>query len=88
MRVGPAASLEESPQQSRPGVRYPTKSRTPDLLNNSNVTKYYNNDVYLLPKELDEKLARVLMRPVGFQGFIYMYIYIYIYPSDAADPVI
>merc|ERR1712161_102435 len=26
-----------------------------DLLNNSNVTKSYKNDVYLLPKELDEK---------------------------------
>merc|ERR1711943_90745 len=36
-----------------------------DLLNNSNVTKAYKNDVYLLPKELDEKVARLHLDAIG-----------------------
>merc|ERR1711957_899205 len=36
-----------------------------DLLNNSNVTKSYKNDVYLLPKELDEKVARLHLPALG-----------------------
>merc|ERR1711937_171708 len=36
-----------------------------DLLNNSNVTKAYKNDVYLLPKDLDEKVARLHLPALG-----------------------
>merc|ERR1712072_891925 len=36
-----------------------------DLLNNTNVTKAYKNDVYLLPKELDEKVARLHLPALG-----------------------
>merc|ERR1712167_548528 len=36
-----------------------------DLLNNTNVTKAYRNDVYLLPKELDEKVARLHLPALG-----------------------
>merc|ERR1740133_971767 len=36
-----------------------------DLLNNSNVTKSYKNDVYLLPKELDEKVALLHLPALG-----------------------
>merc|ERR1712160_125992 len=36
-----------------------------DLLNNANVTKSYKNDVYLLPKELDEKVARLHLPALG-----------------------
>jgi len=36
-----------------------------DLLNNSKVTKAYKNDVYLLPKDLDEKVARLHLPALG-----------------------
>merc|ERR1712072_1112308 len=36
-----------------------------DLLNNTNVTKAYKNDVYLLPKDLDEKVARLHLPALG-----------------------
>jgi adenosylhomocysteinase len=36
-----------------------------DLLNNTNVTKAYKNDVYLLPKELDEKVAALHIPALG-----------------------
>merc|ERR1740130_884180 len=36
-----------------------------DLLNNWKVTKSYKNDVYLLPKELDEKVARLHLPALG-----------------------
>merc|ERR1711868_189673 len=36
-----------------------------DLLDNSNVTKAYKNEVYLLPKELDEKVARLHLPALG-----------------------
>merc|ERR1712070_763043 len=36
-----------------------------DLLRNSNVTKAYKNDVYLLPKDLDEKVARLHLPALG-----------------------
>jgi len=36
-----------------------------DLLNNTNVTKSYKNDVYLLPKDLDEKVARLHLPALG-----------------------
>merc|ERR1712157_593005 len=36
-----------------------------DLLNNSKVTKAYKNDVYLLPKELDEKVAALHLPALG-----------------------
>merc|ERR1711957_769762 len=38
-----------------------------DLVKNSNVTKSYKNDVYLLPKELDEKVARLHLPALGAQ---------------------
>merc|ERR1711982_191299 len=36
-----------------------------DLLNNWQKTKTYKNDVYLLPKELDEKVARLHLGSLG-----------------------
>jgi len=36
-----------------------------DLQKNSNVTKAYKNDVYLLPKNLDEKVARLHLPALG-----------------------
>merc|ERR1711953_385802 len=36
-----------------------------DLLNNWKKTKAYKNDVYLLPKELDEKVARLHLPALG-----------------------
>merc|ERR1712007_354016 len=36
-----------------------------DLLNNTNVTKAYKNDVYLLPKELDEKVVKLHLPALG-----------------------
>merc|ERR1711981_1381496 len=36
-----------------------------DLLKNTNVTKAYKNDVYLLPKDLDEKVARLHLPALG-----------------------
>merc|ERR1712151_403738 len=38
-----------------------------DLLNNWKKTKVYKNDVYLLPKELDEKVARLHLPALGAQ---------------------
>lgn len=38
-----------------------------DLLNNWKNTKAYKNDVYLLPKELDEKVARLHLPALGAQ---------------------
>jgi len=38
-----------------------------DLVNNWKVTKKYKNDVYLLPKELDEKVARLHLPALGAQ---------------------
>merc|ERR1711990_778643 len=38
-----------------------------DLLNNWKETKAYKNDVYLLPKELDEKVARLHLPALGAQ---------------------
>merc|ERR1711959_231714 len=37
----------------------------PDLLKNWKETKAYKNDVYLLPKELDEKVARLHLDSLG-----------------------
>jgi len=36
-----------------------------DLLKNWKETKAYENDVYLLPKELDEKVARLHLPALG-----------------------
>jgi len=36
-----------------------------DILNNWKETKAYKNDVYLLPKELDEKVARLHLPALG-----------------------
>ena len=36
-----------------------------DLLKNWKETKAYKNDVYLLPKELDEKVARLHLPALG-----------------------
>merc|ERR1711967_201319 len=36
-----------------------------DLLNNWKTTKAYKNDVYLLPKDLDEKVARLHLPALG-----------------------
>merc|ERR1712167_432872 len=36
-----------------------------DLLNNTNVTKAYKNYVYLLPKDLDEKVAKLHLPALG-----------------------
>merc|ERR1712070_216918 len=38
-----------------------------DLLNNWKTTKAYKNDVYLLPKELDEKVAKLHLPALGAQ---------------------
>jgi len=38
-----------------------------DLINNWKTTKKYKNDVYLLPKELDEKVARLHLGALGAQ---------------------
>merc|ERR1711964_763468 len=38
-----------------------------DLLKNWKETKAYKNDVYLLPKELDEKVARLHLPALGAQ---------------------
>merc|ERR1711935_699158 len=38
-----------------------------DLVNNWKVTKKYKNAVYLLPKELDEKVARLHLGALGAQ---------------------
>jgi len=36
-----------------------------DLLKNQKETKAYKNDVYLLPKDLDEKVARLHLPAIG-----------------------
>merc|ERR1711935_1135071 len=38
-----------------------------DLVNNWKTTKAYKNDVYLLPKHLDEKVARLHLPALGAQ---------------------
>merc|ERR1719373_1213972 len=69
MTMAPTAALTGLTRERLNGLRtivysYSCSSQI-DLLNNWKNTKAYKNDVYLLPKDLDEKVASLHLPALG-----------------------